>query len=324
MKQIMGFIAIVLLLSGCCHQTSRLESNQIINARKACVEVIVNKQIKGTGAFISADGLIITASHLFNDDNCQVTILTQEKRYLEAKLIRRHRTADLALVQITNPNTKFPFLPIAKEQSKIGEWVGCFGAALWNPVMLLDGRMANDEINYCEYPSANGYLQCAFTASAIPGLASGGPWINENYELVGVQSGHLLDQGKDAGIALVARLDDINLIIASEKSVNLSDIGAWIWPLWTTDKAIIDKFPNGTKGLLINSLHQGSTLKDAGIKPHELILSCNGTPCHRRSDLLKIVRALKPGTVVTLKIMDQQQKVREVKVPVVGTEPGNL
>ncbi len=318
----------VAVLAGCSSLKSCdagfAKKDVLARCNEACVEILSNGQIKGTGAFVSTDGLVLTASHLFINDDVKVEVISRKQGRLQARLLRRSRVADVALVKVDKPGAVFPALPIAQDRPEQGENVGCFGAALWNPIMLLGGKVANPSANYCEYPSSNGYMRCYFVSAAIPGLASGGPWINSQGELIGVQAGHLLDQGKDAGVAMVARLDDINALMKAKGSIHSSGIGAWIWPLWTTDKALVDGFPQGTQGLLVNSLHKNSPLQKAGIKQYELIVSCNGVKTDRRGDLLKLVKAAKPGSTVSLEVMDRDGKARKVEVALADTEPGRL
>lgn len=296
----------------------------LASCNEACVEVLVNGMIKGTGSFISADGLVVTASHLFDNDEVKVEVISTKYGRLSAKLLRRNRVADVALVKVDVGQVAVPVLKLAEKIPEQGEYVGCFGAALWNPIMLLNGRVANPNDNYCEYAASHGYLRCFFVSAAIPGLASGGPWINSRGELVGVQAGHLLDQGKDAGIAMVGGLNDIKALLKADGSIRTAGIAAWVWPLWTTDKAIIDRYPVGTEGLIVNTIHAQSPFNKAGIKAHELIVACEGVKTVRRIDLLKVVKEKKPSDIVTMDILELDGKIRKVEVKLANTEPGTL
>ena len=326
-KSLLTSVFLLSLLVGCSttQQNPRVNLKNIRESRRAVVEVISNDQIKGTGAFISESGLVLTASHLFVNDTVKVQIIGANNKKYSAKLLRRNRVADLALVQIeAEVGETFPHYRLAKRMPNSGESVFLYGAALWNPIMLITGQMANPDNNYCEYPSSNGYLQAAFVNASTPGLVSGGPWINLDGEIFGVQTGHLVDKGHDAGICLVGQLLNIEKLLASKGSVHTAGIQAWVWPLWTADKSLIDQFPKGTSGLVVNSFFHKSTLEKAGIKQHELILACDEKPTLRRADLFSIIHTFKPGDVVAFKVMAKDHKVRTVKVKLADLENGTL
>jgi len=315
----------LLFLASCStNQLTSATPPQMQSLRAAVVEVLSNGQIKGTGAFISEDGLILTASHLFKDDNVKVEIITADDKRYKATLLRRHRAADLALVKIELNGKSVHAFSLAKEMPKPGETIFLYGAALWNPIMLLTGQMANPDDNYCEYPTSNGYMQTAYVNASTPGLVSGGPWFNQAGEIFGVQGGHLLDQGYDAGISMIGQLSSIQKLIASKHSIHTAGIQAWVWPLWTADKKLVDRFPEGTSGLLVNKLFSNSVLKQAGVKQYEVILSCNGKPTQRKADLLSIKNSFAPGDIVSLEVMSKDHKIRTVKLKLADIESGSL
>ena len=315
-----------LLLTSCSttQQQHRKNLTSVTKQRNAVVEVLSNGQIKGTGAFISEGGLVLTASHLFENDTVKVQIIGSDNQKYKAVLLRRHRAADLALVQVETQGKSFPSFSIANEMPLRGESIFLYGAALWNPIMLITGQMANPEDNYCEYPSSNGYMQTAFVNASTPGLVSGGPWVNLDGEIIGVQAGHLLDNGHDAGLSMVGQLSSIKKLLSSKGSVRTADIQAWVWPLWTADKALIDRFPKNISGLIVNSIFTNGVLGKAGVKSHDLILSCNGKPTLRRADLFSIVRSFKPGEVVSLKVMGKDHKTRTIQLKLSDLEDGTL
>ncbi len=322
-------VSSMIICSGCTtirveQRESWINSTTVTNRRPAVVEILSNGQIRGTGAFISSNGLVLTASHLFKHDRIKVEVVTSNGVHYKAKLLRRHRGADIALVQIINSTREFPYFTLAGSMPALGEHVACFGAALWNPVMLLTGQMANSDDNYCEFPNSNGYVNCSFITASIPGLVSGGPWINSDGEIFGVQSGHLLDNGVDAGISMVAHLKSIKQLLYARKSIRTAGIQAWVWPLWTTDQTIIDSYPRGTNGLLVSRLHSNSTLATSGIRPHELIISCEGREMVRRVDFLRIIKSKRPGETVRVKVMSKRGTVRSVRFRLADTETGHL
>ncbi|MEO0417110.1 MAG: serine protease, partial [Verrucomicrobiota bacterium] len=104
----------------------------IDKVRSACVEVLVDRQLRGGGAFVqtSTDGnYVITAAHLFSRPNANIRVVTSLNQQLVAKLIAVDLGHDLALLKVGDSKT-LPALKISTATPQPTVPIFNFGPAL--------------------------------------------------------------------------------------------------------------------------------------------------------------------------------------------------
>lgn len=278
----------------------------IRDARKAVVEVLVDGQLKGGGAFVSEDGLVITAAHLFSRPDAVFRVITASDQRLRAELVAFDKGHDVALLRVSGAEGEaHPALKIARNIPPAGSRVFNFGMALRNRGLVLDGTVAQQETVFNELAESNGYIENFFVSAMTPSLTSGGVWINRHGEIAGVQSGRLNDGTLTSGIAMVSPPQAIANLVRTQRTAATPDIGGWVWEVWTTDKAFLESIPEDTEGLVITWMRKDGPLDQAGLKRLDTILACDGEPVRRRVEFVRMIRGMKPGEKVTLTILEQ-------------------
>src|SRR5207237_7856296 len=79
---------------------------------------------QGSGFFISADGYVVTNNHVVANA-VKLEIVKDDGKVLDAKIIGADPKTDLALLKVEGSG--FPFVTLADEAPKIGEWVIAMG-----------------------------------------------------------------------------------------------------------------------------------------------------------------------------------------------------
>ncbi len=285
----------------------------IASAREAAVEVLVDGILKGGGAFVSADGYVITAAHVVGSPEAGVEVITAGDLRLPAVLVAFDKGHDLALLKAEGE--KFPAMEVAGEIPPVGTRIFNLGNALRNRGVVLEGMVALEETVFNELAESHGYIENYYVSAMTPALTSGGVWIDGRGRVVGVQSARLNDGKQASGVAIVAPPEAIAELVKRKKNARTSGIGAWVWEMWTADEGFLKQFPEGMEGLLIATLHEGGPLAKAGLQHHDVILKCDGVKLRRRPDLLRLVRAKGPGERVLLEVMTPNvEGTREVEV----------
>lgn len=134
----------------------------------------------GSGFPISKDGLIISNYHvvakaLDRDENYKVIVVIDEQKY-DAKVLNFSVTHDLSLLKIDK--TFSEIVPIASKEPKKGERIFSLGYPQDLDLTIIEGVFNGDEIN--------GNYKQYHVSAPINGGMSGGPAVNGNSELVGV------------------------------------------------------------------------------------------------------------------------------------------
>ncbi|MBA3231638.1 MAG: trypsin-like peptidase domain-containing protein [Acidobacteria bacterium] len=272
-------------------------------------------QSLGSGVVVSADGYVLTNSHVINEGRGEVTVTLPDKREVPAQIIGVDEATDLAVLKIEARN--LPTLPWGDSSTlRVAEWV----LAIGNPFQLnqtvtlgivsatgrsLGGRLATYE----------DFIQ---TDAAINPGNSGGALINARGELVGINTAIYSESGGYQGIGFavpsnVARHVMEELITHGE--VQRGTIaGIWLQPM-TTQLAAELKAPN-TRGALVIRMDQRGDAYQAGIRPGDIIVGFNGTSLDDAHHLLRLLADAQIGSTATLGLLRDGTSL-PLRVPVV-------
>jgi len=128
---------------------------QVLTWRDAvvCIHIKVNdNDYQVSGFIIDQDGLIICTAHNMDKINEDLTVVFQDGRSTEGRLIRIDLTSDLALIQIKPTTDVFVHISEKREIVSIGETVysvGCpnnFGGTINRGIVNSLPRMAEDQL----------------------------------------------------------------------------------------------------------------------------------------------------------------------------------
>jgi S1-C subfamily serine protease len=137
----------------------------------------------GAGAFISPDGVLITAAHVVSGLD-EIVVKLQDGRSLPGRVVRRDAARDIAVVRVQGAPEVC--LPVAAEWPKIGDEVFAVGAPAGNDFAFSVARGIVSGT-----PTVEGRKMIQTDASINPGN-SGGPLVDGKGRLVGVVSGKLV------------------------------------------------------------------------------------------------------------------------------------
>ncbi len=159
--------------------------------------VYKNMQIGGgSGFIITADGLVVTNSHVVNDDSASYTVILNDKTEYDAEVVIISSFSDIAVLQlISDDDESIDGLPVVKfgdsEKIQIGQRVIAIGNALaqyentvTTGVVSAVGRTISAESS----ESVKDLLNLIQTDAAMNLGNSGGPLVNLNGEVIGINT----------------------------------------------------------------------------------------------------------------------------------------
>lgn len=150
----------------------------------------------GSGFIITADGLIVTNSHVVNDDSASYIVILNDKTEYDAKVVMTSSFSDIAVLQlISDDDENIDGLSVVKfgdsEKIQIGQRVIAVGNALaqyentvTTGVISAVGRIIPAEAS----KSTKDLLNLIQTDAAMNQGNSGGPLVNLNGEVIGVNT----------------------------------------------------------------------------------------------------------------------------------------
>ena len=269
----------------------------------------------GSGVIVDPKGYIITNNHVIeNAIRMKVNIGGNSKEYT-ARLIGTDPEGDIAVIKIDG-DTPFPYAKIGNSKNmKVGDWVLAIGSpfgleqTVTAGIISATGRTFTG--NEAGPSSFSDYLQ---TDAAINGGNSGGPLVNMNGEVVGINSFISTRSGSSAGLGFAVP-SDIFARIYNQILETGSFARGWlgvtmnIQPFTPELAAHFGVKQDG--GVLITKLVGedgvgtdaiGPAAK-AGIMPEDVIVEFDGVKIKDRQDLIMTVANTIPGKNAKVKVV---------------------
>lgn len=247
----------------------------------------------GSGFIISADGFILTNSHVVAaaDD---ITVKLNDKREYKAKLIGFDKRTDVAVVKIEANN--LPHVTIGDpDVLRVGEWVLAIGSPFGFENTVTAGIISAKGRSL---PQEN-YVPFIQTDVAINPGNSGGPLFNMKGEVIGINSQIYSRTGGFMGLSFAIPID-VAMGIADQLRttgrVRRGRIGVVIQEV---TRELAESFGlSNPQGALVNSVEKGGPADKAGIEASDVILKFDGKQVESSGDLPRIVGQTKPGSRV--------------------------
>jgi serine protease Do len=256
---------------------------------------------QGSGFFISHDGYAVTNNHVVqNAENVQVT--ADDGKTYSAKVIGTDPRTDLALIKVDGDN--FPFVKLAENSPRVGDWV----LAVGNPFGLGGTVTAGIVSARGRDIGAGPYDDFIQIDAPVNKGNSGGPTFDVDGNVIGVNTAIFSPSGGSVGIAFAIPSDTVKSVVAQLRDKGTVTRG-WIGvQIQTVTPDIADSL--GLKqatGALVSEPQKDSPAAKAGIASGDVITSLNDTPVHDPRELARKIGTMAPGTSIKLGVLHDGQ-----------------
>ena len=228
-----------------------------------------NKSGVGSGVIFSDDGYIVTNLHIINSQNINVRL--NNGKNFPANIIGVDKNADIAVLKILSDEELNPINIADSDNLKIGDNVLAIGNPYGIGISVSNGIVSATGRDY-----GNPYLQLIQTDAAINPGNSGGALINENGNLIGINSKIYSNTGAYQGIGFAI---PSNVVV--QIATQLIRFGK-IKTLWIGNFRVskVNLKHNGQilSGLRIVEMENIGPLFDKGLKVNDIIIGINGQP----------------------------------------------
>lgn len=265
----------------------------------------------GSGFVIDPSGIVVTNNHVIAGAD-EIVIRFQDDHELPAKVLGRDPKTDLAVLKVES-ETPLAFLKIGDSRKiRVGDWV----IAIGNPFGL-GGSVSAGIISARQRDIRSGpyddYLQ---TDAAINKGNSGGPMLNMDGEVIGVNSAIYSPTGGSVGIGFAVPTSLAAPIIDQLQRFGETRRG---W-LGVHIQTVTDEIANTlgldkARGALVASVAKDGPAMVGGIKEQDIILKFNGIDIDKVRRLPRIVAETKIGSEVPVVVWrDKAEEVVRITV----------
>jgi serine protease Do len=267
------------------------------------------QEIKGLGSgfLISHDGYILTNDHVAGNAK-EITITLTNKAKYKAKLVGTDLVSDIALLKIDGKD--LPYLRLGNSDDVlIAEWV----IAMGNPFGLFD--ISDKPTVTVGVVSATGmnlnaeqgriYRGMIQTDAAINQGNSGGPLLNSDGEVIGVNAVIFTPNQGNIGLGFAIPINRVKSIVAELKKSGKVERNFWTGlEVQTVDARVAHYFDLAkAEGVIVTDVKRRSPADDSGFKPGDIIIEVNSEKVSNDDDIMGIVQNSKAGDVLKMKII---------------------
>ena len=291
------------------------DNNKLVSASEKSISSVVtisstnnqtyssNKNGMGSGVIFSEDGYIVTNLHILSGNNIDVK-LNNGKNY-SASIIGIDKNADIAVLKISTDDILVPINFADSDNLKVGDKVLAIGNPYGIGTSVSSGIISATGRDY-----GNPYLQLIQTDAAINPGNSGGALINENGNLIGINSKIFSKTGAYQGIGFAI---PSNLVVQiSTQLIRYGEVRSlWIGNfrvakvMYRQDNKIIE-------GLKIVEMENVGPLYENGIRTNDIIIKINDETSNW-NNLISSLRFATLGEELELNILTTSNKILNLK-----------
>ena len=267
----------------------------------------------GSGFVVDHNGYILTNNHVVeNAIRIQVTLPGDKTQY-PAKLIGTDPELDLAVLKIDAGKQLTPVHIGNSDAIEVGDWAVAIGSPFGLDQTMTAGIISATGRDLGERDhQLQRFLQ---TDAAINRGNSGGPLLNINGEVIGINTMIVSGSGNFEGIGFALPINlavnSYNQIVKSGK-VSRGAIGI---QFAREENASLLKVYGASSGVFVSQVTPGGPAAKAGVQVSDVIVGINGQTIKSGDQLVETISAAQPGATVGLKLLRDGKPV-EVSVKI--------
>lgn len=266
----------------------------------------------GSGFIISEDGLVVTNEHVASANAKKIVISFSDSSQYEAEVIGTDELTDISLLKIKADRT-FPYIEFANSDNVIvGEWsvaignpFGLFKTAQPSVTVGVVSALHRDFRPNPDKPRV--YLDMIQTDAAINSGNSGGPLVNSEGKVIGVNT-FIYTGGTSAGFVGLGfaipsnRVKKIIGQLATTGEVKMNyDLGLETTPM--TYQLVAQNNLPAIMGLFVTSVNRDGPAFESGIMPGDIIIKIGEERVQSQMHAQALFREYEAGDTMKVELL---------------------
>ena len=311
---ILNYILVILLTFVVTWYFISSDENKLVLASEKTIPSVVtitsnndlfsnNKSGFGSGVIFSDDGYIVTNLHIISGQNIDVTL--HNGNNYNASIIGVDKNTDIAVLKISSSEELNAINFANSDNLKTGDRVLAIGNPYGIGLSVSNGIISASGRDY-----GNPYLQLIQTDAAINPGNSGGALINENGNLIGINSKIFSRTGAYQGIGFAI---PSNLVVqTATQLIRYGKVNTlWIGK-FRVAKVKLNLNQTIIDGLRIVEIESSGPLYEKGVRTNDIIISINDETANW-NNLIKSLQFATLGEALNIDLIDQNKKFLEIQ-----------
>lgn len=252
----------------------------------------------GSGFLVDKTGYILTNNHVI-DDASRIIIRLQSGEEFSARVIGTDEETDLAVLKI-DAGRDLPFIRLGNsDKIEIGDWVLAIGSPFGLAQTVTAGIISQTRR---ETPYTSAFQKFIQTDAAINRGNSGGPLVDMNGDVIGINSQIATTTGDYNGIGFALPSNEAANVyrqIVQSGKVKRGYLGVILDSVRTEFAKVYGM--NEAKGAIVTNVpDKSSAAATAGLLTNDIIVEFNGAQVSNAQDLIEKVASTEPNKEVSL------------------------
>jgi serine protease Do len=254
---------------------------------------------------------VLTNNHVIQQAAAdQITISLADNRILKPAKVWSDPESDVALLLLNDPD-----LPSAalgdSDQARVGQWVLAIGSPFGLNQTVTHGIISARERGQVSLGSTIRIKDFLQTDAAINPGSSGGPLVNMDGEVIGINTAIASHSGSNSGVAFSIPINLVKRILdqlLERGSVARGYLGLQVASTFEpADAAALGL--NKAQGALVETVYAETPAAVAGLRARDVVLEVDGVAVRNENHFINLISSLQAGRRVRLQIWRERRAV---------------
>jgi S1-C subfamily serine protease len=270
----------------------------------------------GSGVLIRATGqrgpFVLTNNHVVQQAApAQITVSLDDNRIFKAAQVWADPESDVAILRLDGPDN----LPAAvlgdSDAVHVGQWVMAVGSPFGLNQTVTHGIISARERGQVSLGSTIRIKDFLQTDAAINPGSSGGPLVNLDGEVIGMNTAIASNSGGSSGVAFSIPINMVKRVmrqLLEKGAVTRGYLGAQMVSSFEAGDAAklgLDR----AQGAWVESVFPDTPAALAGLRSNDVILEVDGTAIRNENHFINLISSLTPGQRVRLQVWRDRKAV---------------
>jgi serine protease Do len=269
----------------------------------------------GSGVLVRIAGVhgavVITNNHVITGAKAdQITVHLADNRLYHPVQVWADPESDIAALRLDLVDLPTTVLGDS-DRTRVGEWVLAFGSPFGLNQTVTHGIISARERGQVGLGSTIRIKDFLQTDAAINPGSSGGPLVNLDGEVIGINTAIASHSGSNSGVAFSIPVNLVKRVVKQlieTGSVTRGYLGVHLAQTMEPARAL-ELGLERVQGALVESIHPDSPASRAGLRADDVILQIDGIAIRNENHLINLVSALPAGQRVRLSVWRERKSI---------------
>ncbi len=271
----------------------------------------------GSGVIVRVQGrpgiYVLTNNHVIAQALPeQITLNLSDGRLLHPVRIWADPESDVAVLQLDPREDRLPTARLGdSDRMRVGQWVLAVGSPFGLNQTVTHGIISARERGQISLGSTIRIKDFLQTDAAINPGSSGGPLVNLDGEVIGINTAIASNNGNNSGVAFSIPINLVKRVttqLLEKGTVSRGYLGLQLANSFEPADALklgLDR----AQGAMVEIVYPETPAALAGLKVNDVILEVNGTPVRNENHLINLVSGMGVGQRVKLRVWRERKQL---------------